>query len=382
MTERKQPKEQIAHRYHYHQPAGEGSANVRAGRSAGRSRRATASSADSHTRRRVVKTPETVVEPARWAERRAHQHHSSREPRVNSRLVQRSLAKTGAPAPGGQVRFVRPMPRMHMNSPVPARSGLRQARRGGVWKRVLGLLGLAVVGVLGASFALTSPTFRVRQVDVEGTQNRSLVLSIEHMGAQDQNIFLLDAETLTSRIDTFPVVASADVAKQLPNQLKVTVVERVPVLLWQTSQGAYSVDKSGVVIAPASETTGAAHLLTVVDMRTGVAVQQVHPGTRLNTADITFAMQIFAQLPQIIGNSSFTLRYNGVGSAGEEGNGSFVVTSSTGWLAYLGGADDTNPLHNRLIELQQILNLAQQQQLSLATVDLRFGLRPVYTLKS
>jgi hypothetical protein len=177
-------------------------------------------------------------------------------------------------------------------------------------------------------------------------------------------------------------VASVDVAKQLPNQLTVTVVERVPVLLWQTGQGTYSVDKSGVVIAPASETTGAAHLLTVVDTRTGVAVQQVHPGTRLNTKDITFAMQIFAQLPQMIGNSSFTLRFNGVGSAGEEGNGSYVVASSTGWLAYLGGANDTNPLHNRLIELQQILSLAQQQQLSLATVDLRFGLRPVYTLKS
>src|SRR5205807_31609 len=119
MTERKQPKEQIAHRYRYHQPAGEGSANVRAGKPASRGRRATVSSTDSHTRRRVVRTPDGIVEPARWAERRAHQHHVSGEPRVNSRLVQRSLAKTGAPAPGGQVRFVRPMPRMHISSPVP-----------------------------------------------------------------------------------------------------------------------------------------------------------------------------------------------------------------------------------------------------------------------
>lgn len=382
MTERKQPKEQIAHRYHYHHAVGEGSANVRAGRPANRSRRAISSSGGSHTRRRVVRMPESIVEPTPWAERRGHRHYTAAEPRANTRLVQRSLARTGASAPEGQIRFVRPMPRMRIGSPVPARSRLRQARRGGFWKRLLGLLGLAVIGVLGASFALTSPTFRVQQVDVEGTQNRLLVLSIEHMGAQDQNIFLLDAEALTSRIDTLPVVASADVAKQLPNQLKVTVVERVPVLLWQTSQGTYSVDKSGVVIAPASETTGVAHLLTVVDMRKGGAVQQVHPGTRLNTADITFAMQIFAQLPQMIGSSSFTLRYNDAGSAGEGENGSYVVASSTGWLAYLGGADDTNPLHNRLVELQQILSLAQQQQLSLATVDLRFGLRPVYTLKS
>jgi hypothetical protein len=137
-----------------------------------------------------------------------------------------------------------------------------------------------------------------------------------------------------------------------------------------------------VVIAPASETAGTAHLLRVVDMRAGDAVQQVHPGFRLNATDIAFAMQVFAQLPQMIGNSSFTLHYNNADSAGEGVNGSFVVASSSGWLAYLGGADDNNPLTNRLIELQQILNLAQKQQLSLATVDLRYGLRPVYTLKS
>src|SRR5260370_472922 len=122
--------------------------------------------------------------------------------------------------------------------------------------------------------------------------------------------------------------------------------------------------------------------MTVVDMRTGVAVQQVHPGDRLNSADIAFAMQVFAQLPQMISNSSFTLRYNGAGSAGQEGNGSFVIASSSGWLAYLGGADDNNPLDNRLIELQQILNLTQQKQLNLPTIDRRSGLRPAYTFKS
>ncbi|HCJ36354.1 MAG TPA: hypothetical protein DHV65_18910, partial [Ktedonobacter sp.] len=59
----------------------------------------------------------------------------------------------------------------------------------------------------------------------------------------------------------------------------------------------------------------------------------------------------------------------------------YVVESKAGWLAYLGGANDANPLGNRLVELKQILALAQREQLNLATIDLRFGLRPVYTLK-
>jgi hypothetical protein len=100
----------------------------------------------------------------------------------------------------------------------------------------------------------------------------------------------------------------------------------------------------------------------------------------LNASDIAFATQAFTQLQQLRGITSFTLRFDVVPRQG--GRGSFIVVSSQGWLAYLGGSEDNNPLDNRLIELQKILNLAQQKQLNLATIDLRFGLRPVYTLKA
>ena len=43
--------------------------------------------------------------------------------------------------------------------------------------------------------------------------------------------------------------------------------------------------------------------------------------------------------------------------------------------------DDTNPLGNRLIELHEIISLAQQAHLNLATVDLRYGLHPCLYFK-
>jgi hypothetical protein len=100
-------------------------------------------------------------------------------------------------------------------------------------------------------------------------------------------------------------------------------------------------------------------------------------------------MAVFQRLPRVAGITDFTLLYDDTTPAthvnGQINTGeyeSYVVKSTAGWSAYLGGPRDANPLDNRLIELQQILALAQQQQLNLATVDLRFGLRPVYTLKS
>lgn len=330
------------------------------------------------SRRRVVRTPDEIVPPTPWAERRARfQRTHSRPERGSSRQIKRTLAQTGMPAPQGQVRIIRPLPRQRIVPPVPVRS--RRARRASLWRHLLGLFALLVAGILGASFALTSSTFHIRQVNVTGTDNPALVRSIQNMGAQGQNIFLVDVGDLATRIEALPMVASASIEKQWPDQLAVNVVERLPVLLWQTQHGTFSVDSHGVVIAPASQIAGADHLQMVIDTRKGRSAQQIQPGTRLNEADIAFALQVFERLPQVAGISTFTLRYD---ASNQGGNGTFIVASPGGWVAYLGGADDSNPLDNRLLELQQILNLAQQQQLNLATIDLRYGLRPVYTLKS
>jgi len=262
------------------------------------------------------------------------------------------------------------------------RSG-RRRRRGAFIAKLLGFFAVLVIAVLGVNFALTSPALRVQQVSVVGTQNPIVVGSIQHMGVQGQNIFLIDTAALAARIEALPQVASATLAKQWPNALTVTVVERTPVLLWQTKYGTFSVDRQAVVIAPASQTLNANGLQTLVDMRSrqvGLSDQPIRPGVRLSQADVAFALQVFAGLPQ----GTFILRYDEgipVGVATSGGNGSFVVISQHGWIAYLGGASDANPLDNRLLELQQILAFAQRQHLDVATIDLRFGLRPVFTLK-
>jgi len=123
------------------------------------------------------------------------------------------------------------------------------------------------------------------------------------MGMQGQNIFLIDVVALTQRIEMLPIVASANLEKQWPNQLQVSVTERTPVLLWQTPRGTYSVDRHGVVIAPTSKTSGAGALMTVVDVPpqgkiSGVRGTEIHPGVQLNAADIAFAMAVFAGVPK------------------------------------------------------------------------------------
>src|SRR5579872_4943836 len=130
------------------------------------------------------------------------------------------------------------------------------------------------------------------------------------MGMQGQNIFLIDIPDFTGRVDALPVVASANISKEWPNSLTVSVVERLPVLLWQTPRATFSVDQHGIVIGLASATAGTVHLMTVVDARITGVTQRVQPGTQLSAADIAFARQVFAQLPSVAGITAFTLRYD------------------------------------------------------------------------
>ncbi len=322
------------------------------------------------------------VEPAEawndFEQRRNERFRSRQRQQAYSGMVPRRLSQHGQ---GGRTQPRRKLP-AYNGSPIPRRGG---QRKGLLWK-VLGFFALVGVALLGSSFVLTGAAFRVEQVNVTGTHNMALVATIQRMGMQGQDIFLVDVASLTARVKALPTVSSASVTRQWPNQLTVAVTERVPVLLWQTKYGTYSVDAQGVVIGPASETPGANRLMAVVDMRkdraTGKGNGNLQPGSHLNPIDIRFAMQVFARLPKLTGLTAFTLNYTDTLAVAPGEAGSFVIVSPTGWRAYLGGSGDSNPLDNRLLELQQILVMAQQQQLHLVTVDLRFGLRPVYTLQS
>lgn len=351
---------------------------------------------------RMVSMPD-AVKPKAWdsyVQRRDRLQEARSRGRSQSDMAPRRLAQTGTSIAGGQARYARRALPRQRQTPVPVRSGQFQRRRGLLWK-ILGLFTGVALLTVACAYALTGPAFRVEQVNVIGTHSGALSQQIQQMGMQGQNIFLIDVTGLTDRIDALPQVASVNLQKQWPNQLVVTVQQRVPALLWQTSYGTFSVDGQGVVIAPASasptmnrgatnrEVTGANQLMTVKDLATynkgGKAARHIQPGDRLNEADVAFAAQVFRTLPALTGIKTFTLLYDNTALSGGQGDtasaGAFIVESQAGWVAYLGGSGDANPLYNRLVELQQILALAQRQQLSLATVDVRYGLRPVYTLR-
>ena len=343
------------------------------------------------TARRIVTMPHEAVQPLTWAERHERYRGQQVSASTRGRLVPRTLAQTGRPARQAvPARPLKTLPRQHssarLSSRIPVRSGKLRGN-GAFWRRLWGLLfGLILIGG-GIGFALLGPFFRVQRIVISGTQNQRLIASIQGLGIQGQDIFLLDQATLLTRMETLPLVANANMDVQLPGTIAVSVQERVPVLLWQAGKQTFGLGQDGTVIAPQTELRGTEHLAVVVDTRRGAS--QVRPGNHFNAADMVFVEQIFEQVPGIEGVAPFSLQYTDTLMSGGHavpanlaGSGSYVLISANGWRAYLGDSQNSTSLANRLVDLQQILSMVGQGKKQLATIDLRFGLRPTYTLKA
>ena len=350
----------------------------------------------SHSLQRAVMVPDEDPSTA-WQtfdQRQKQLRHVRARPKSPEKMVSRTFGQTGIRASSGRIAVARrPLP---YKSSIPERSGRKRLRRGLFWK-LLGFLALVACALAFTDFLLTGPMFRVHQVDVVGTKNAALLHSISQMHVEGQNIFLLNTEGVQARIQASPLVASVKLSKEFPDQLTITIAERKPVTLWQTEQGTFSVDAHGVVIATATNTLNAVNLGTVVDMtqqsEQGQHLQLteplLHPGTYLKNIDPVFANDVWQQVPKVLGISTFSLYYDGTmyastisqtgGSVDSEG--SYIIESPAGWKAYVGGSQDSNSLENRLQELKAILQLANRKQENIAIIDLRYGLRPVYTLK-
>ncbi len=355
-------------------------------------------SAASYTLGRVVRVPDVADPSTAWQSFEQRKKELRRDRARASRhheVVSRTFAQTGVRASSGRIPAVRrPLP--YNSSPVPMRSGRNRGRRGFIG-RLLGVFAFGVLIALSINFTLNSNVFRLEQVQVVGTHNGALISKIQGMRMQGENIFLLNVQDVVSHIDASPLVASVELDKQLPDKLTITVVERKPVLLWQTQQGTFSVDSTGMVVATASDTPGADRLGTVVDSTntdkgvqgTTAVVPVVHPGSYLKQVDVAFAVDVLQRIPKVIGVNAFKLYYDGTmyasttdqASEGQYSKGSYIIESSDGWKAIVGNSHDANPLNNRLLELRALLNLAQEQRLNIGTIDLRYGLRPVFTLQ-
>jgi cell division protein FtsQ len=90
---------------------------------------------------------------------------------------------------------------------------------------------VCIASAIGIAWLVVqSPLLAVRTVNVAGTSRESQAAVRSAAGVKDGSALLfVDTGAVARRVEALPWVASARVSRELPNDLTITVVERVPV---------------------------------------------------------------------------------------------------------------------------------------------------------
>jgi cell division protein FtsQ len=235
----------------------------------------------------------------------------------------------------------------------------RPARRARLRRLVIGVLATMVItagGGAGLHWLLTTPRFGVASVEVRGV---SRVLPDQILAAaaiqRGTNIFKLDTIGVTGRVESLPEVRRADVVRELPNRVVISVEERRPFTLVHGGR-LHWMDEEGRLLGASPEAV--APPMPVIS---GLSAEEL---TSMRTAPGPKARAAIGVIRALLrSGNGLTAEISEIDMSRREGP---VLYTVDGVEVRLG----TEDWDERLIRLEGVL--AQIATQDVRTVDLRF----------
>jgi cell division protein FtsQ len=115
---------------------------------------------------------------------------------------------------------------------------------------------MLIAGAVGAAaiawVVLASGAFSVHSVTVRGAHRINSAQVMEALGpVKGEALLTLDTSELRRRVERLPGVRSAEVSRQWPSAVRVSLVERTPIATVHRADGWWLVDAEGVEFGPA-----------------------------------------------------------------------------------------------------------------------------------
>jgi cell division septal protein FtsQ len=137
------------------------------------------------------------------------------------------------------------------------KAGRRRARQRRRLRRLLPFVALAAAAPLTVSVAaqwlLTTPRFAIVSVDVRGASRVPAALILAAAAVQPgTSLFRLDPRAVAARVEAIPEIRRADVVREFPNRVVITVEERRPFTLVHAGR-LHWLDEEGRLLGAAPE---------------------------------------------------------------------------------------------------------------------------------
>jgi hypothetical protein len=189
---------------------------------------------------------------------------------------------------------------------------------------------LTALGVYGVG---ASQAFQYRRLDFDpgpaAYTTREAVLDALGLGNAPLNLFLIRTDRYAARLVQLPAVTRAEVTVDLPDTLRVRIVERVPVVVWNVAGHRYLVDASGLLFAPAATGGPGDGLPVIADRRASSAAFDI--GSHVDPVDLDASTRLAGVTPADIGSTASQLRV-----AIDDGTGYVLQPIGVPWIAQFG----------------------------------------------
>ncbi len=258
---------------------------------------------------------------------------------------------------------------LHTTPPHPRHTNKQIAQMAG-WS-ALALAVVIAVGVvlhLGIGFVLkevlyTNPRYVLNKIDIEPDGRFSERMIRQAAGlAPGQNLWTLDLRQIAHDLEKLPNVSSAKVERHFPDRVTIFIHERVPAVkifglnVDLGTRELFYIDREGVVLKPRADENPP--LLPEV---IGLTDAELEPGAKLDEPRLACAMAILDAIDHTKLHTSIDIRTINLSNP-------LSITMTTTRDLNITFRPDC--IDQQLMRLEQIFDLADNQQRTLATVDL------------
>ncbi|MCC7364894.1 MAG: FtsQ-type POTRA domain-containing protein [Dehalococcoidia bacterium] len=262
----------------------------------------------------------------------------------------REIVRRGAPSGGG----VQP-PRRRWRPSLPH----PRWRPSKGFAALVGVLAVLVMLGGGAYWALTSPFFKVNNVEVTGNERITSDLLVNRAELLGESMFTADLASAQQRLYGHPLVAGVRIERAWPSTVRLIVEERQAWGAWEQGGVRYTIDRDGVVLSSVASPEG-------VPLIRSSETTTLRQGDRVNYQAVQAAAEIYELLPRQLGTTVTEVAF----LAGK----GVQVTTADGQSALLG---DSSAIAYKLSVWAAMSKQAMERGINYTTIDLRFGNRPV-----
>ena len=210
-------------------------------------------------------------------------------------------------------------------------------------KLMLKFTALLIIIIAGIIFALVSPIFNIKEIDVSNNEQIKTIVSLSQLNL-GQNIFKFNKNKVNKNIKTNAYIESVEIKRKLPNKVQIQIEERKQEYNVEFLNGYAYINNQGYILQISEEKQA---LPTIQGIST--PDEQIVEGNRLNSEDLE-KLEVIIQIMNICKNYELDSKITNIDISTKDEYTLYLEEEKK--TIYLG---DKSNLSNKMLYVQVII---------------------------